>query len=426
MALLMSPEFLMRHLSPMHVAVPIAATLLGVAANYGPRMFASPAIEVIPQEIGEFAFHNGVLIPHQDYLYGSSETGEPFIVGKKLAGQDYSAWEAGYEKFAKLESLTFVDSGSKSTWSWSFEEPKASTSSDWLKLLLWLIFGTMCLLMLSYLVRKIVSRFSCQNRKNKEGILANPTSDIDAENAKLNLLWRTTLISMYRERKSENLLLKSALETLKAEHADKFAEQQREMDNLRQMLDTQKKLAQNLENSDHAVAAENTTTKDPLGGGQPESDVMPEEAVAGSQDGVVDLPVESSEGEHAMAEAGSDDDEKTGAIEQDDDTPALDNESPGPKLGKNGKPRIPRANRRADGSIRTPSHPDYVPLEEAPSRLGDRPFRGPGRGNGWKRRRGGGGGWNDGARFGWIGGRGGGGGGGTNWDNGQSSQGSGH
>lgn len=56
--------------------------------------------------------------------------------------------------------------------------------------------------------------------------------------------------------------------------------------------------------------------------------------------------------------------------------PVLASENPAvdPVMGgsfeQNGKPRI-RANRRADGAIRTPSHPDYVPLDVARSQLGD-------------------------------------------------------
>ena len=141
--------------------------------------------------------------------------------------------------------------------------------------------------------------------------------------------------------------------------------------------------------------------KEPSGEEPPESVVTPEGVVA-----VVDTPTGISEGEHSMAEAGPENDVKKDTTKQDDDSPALDNEPAGPKLGKNGKPLIQRANRRADGSIRTPSHPDYVPLEEAPSRLGDRPFHGQGRGMGGNKGRGGGGGRNGGGNFGGRGGRG--------------------
>ncbi|CAD6579968.1 MAG: hypothetical protein ASARMPRED_009309 [Alectoria sarmentosa] len=366
--------------------------------------------------------------------------------------------------------------------------------------------------------------------------MAIPTSDIDAEHSKLDLLWRSTLIGMYRDRKSEVLSLsklaghyydrscdlkkklareikkkgeaKSALEELKVEYVARLAVQQREMDNLRQMLDTQTARAQNLEISNHASAAENSTAsetikhlrqrldiqttraqelassnrrieaenavaeetaenleeqaqalwsdkeatdttaedleeqsgvlrsenktisddaEEPFGEDQPQSGVMPKEAADGDPDVVDDLPVESSEGKQAMAEAtGQGDEDEKSTAKQDDDTPAVDDAAAGPKLGKNGKPLIPRANKRSDGSIRTPSHPDYVPLGEAPSRLGDRPFHGSGRGNSWNKRRGDGG-RNNGGQFGWRGGRGGGGGTrGTNAHNGQSDQGRGH
>ena len=91
MELLTSPKLLIRHFNSVYAAIPSAAALLGVVANYGRRIFAGPSQEVDQKEIGEFAFHNGILLPHKQYLYGSSETGEPFIVGKKLAGKDYSA-----------------------------------------------------------------------------------------------------------------------------------------------------------------------------------------------------------------------------------------------------------------------------------------------------------------------------------------------
>lgn len=76
------------------------------------------------------------------YFYGSSETGEPFIIGEKLAGEDCSAWEAEYATFPKLKSLTLDSSGAKSIFSWSFERPKTSNGFAFSQLLLWLIIGT--------------------------------------------------------------------------------------------------------------------------------------------------------------------------------------------------------------------------------------------------------------------------------------------
>ena len=132
-----------------------------------------------------------------------------------------------------------------------------------------------------------------------------------------------------------------------------------------------------------------------------------------------------------MAEAtGPGDGNMDSATKQNYGTPTIDDQVADPKLGKNGKLLVPRAKTRGDGSIRTPSHPDYVSLEEAPLRLGDRQFRPNARGSGWKQGGGGGGGGgggaggsrNGGVYFGWRRGRGRGAKGGANMHNGQSSQ----
>ena len=64
--------------------------------------------------------------PHQQYLYGVDQNGESYIVGNKLAGQDYSAWEAEYANFPRLGSQTIGRPGSKVTCSWSLEAPETS------------------------------------------------------------------------------------------------------------------------------------------------------------------------------------------------------------------------------------------------------------------------------------------------------------
>ena len=450
----MTPEFVTRHLGTVYVAVPtttvIASALLGVVSTYGSRIFPGPAIDVPPQEIGEFTFRNGVLLPHQQYLYGSSDTGEIFIVGKKLAGQDYSAWEAGYANFARLKSLTFGGPDAKTTMSWTFEAPKTSTSPTLLQVLIWILFGTICAIFLRYFMRKMMSRFIYKECDDEEEVLAAPSSDIDAEKSKLHCLWRSTLIGMYRERQCEILSLsklavhyydssrnlkkslakerkkkgeaKSAVAELKAEHAKELADRQGEIERLRQLLDTQIALAQNLESSDNAAAeavgneADTDDAKISLGGVEPDSSVMPTEAIAGIQDAFFDPPVVSPEEEHGVAEAmGLGDEDKKSATEQDDDTPAIDDQKAAPEMRTDEKPRRQRANRRADGTIRTPSHPDFVPREQPSSQLGDRAFRGSGRGGGRGHgngrgnvrgnRRGGGRGDGD-VRFGWRGGRG--------------------
>ena len=92
-----------------------------LVSTYGPQISVDPAIEIPPQGIGEFAFRNGLLLPHQQYLYGSSDTGELFIVRKKLAGEDYSAWEAGYANLERLKTLTLGGPDAKTTRSWALE-----------------------------------------------------------------------------------------------------------------------------------------------------------------------------------------------------------------------------------------------------------------------------------------------------------------
>ena len=101
----------------MYAAILSAATLSDIVATYGARIFVSRPQEIDQKEIGEFGFHNGILKPHTQYLYGSSDTGGPFIVGKKLAGVDYSAWEAEYVALPRLRSLTLESSEARTTYS---------------------------------------------------------------------------------------------------------------------------------------------------------------------------------------------------------------------------------------------------------------------------------------------------------------------
>ncbi|KAL9136826.1 MAG: hypothetical protein Q9175_001971 [Cornicularia normoerica] len=449
-----SPAFLARYADHFEVVACVTATLLGSVVTFSPRFLASPVVDTIQKETAVFMFHNGVLLPHHEYLYEFSETGKPYILGKKLPGIDYSAAEARYAKSMGVETQTVAALDSDSKWSGWFGKPNAATISHFIQPLLWVLFGIFCALVVRWAWPKLAAKLSKWKNNAAEDTIAIPTGHIEEEYSKLNHIWRSTLIRVCREQKSEILALsklaihyinskrhlkklvakerkkkgkvKSELAKLKAEHADKLAEQQREIDSLRQMLDTKTHPAQESENSNHAVAveekAESYNSQGLLSVDQPES---PKETMIGLQDAVVDVPVESSEGEHGMPGAeGPRDEVRKSSTEQDDNSSAQGNQSAGPKLGMNGKPLIPRANTRSDGSIRTASHPGYVPLNEAPSRRGDRPFRGPGRGS--RGRRGhGGGGRNGRARFGWRGGRGGGGRGEAGMHDGQFNQGRG-
>ena len=443
----MAPQLLIRRVKSMYAAIPSAATLLGIAAAYGPRIFVSRPQEVDQKEVGEFAFHNGILIPHQTYLYGSSGTGEPFIVGRKLAGEDYSAWEAEYRSFPKLESLTLDSSVSKSTYSWSFEGPKSSNGFAFWQLLLCLVIAIVCALLLRTITRKVMNRFSPRKYDNEQGVLTLPTSDIDVEHSKLTDLWRITLVRMYREQKSEvlslsklvvhymdsscNLMIlttkekkkkgeaKSALAALKAEHADEVAGLQKQIDDLKRMLDAKTDSAKESESTDCRTEVEDTTAQQM---------VENVDDVAGSENAFVD-PLVGCSSTEGPTEAESETAHET--IESIEDVAGSENPVVDPTMGgsseQNRRPRI-RANRRADGTIRTPSHPDYVPLAVSRSQLGDRPFHSADRGHGWRGGPGGrgrGGGGDRGRPFGWRGGRNRGGRGGGNMHDGQPNRGRG-
>lgn len=95
----------------MYALVLPATGFLGAVMGYCSRLFARPADSVARHEMGSFSFDNETLLPHKEYLYGSSGVGAPFIVGKKLNWQDYSRWEAEYLDFPRLQSITFTGSG---------------------------------------------------------------------------------------------------------------------------------------------------------------------------------------------------------------------------------------------------------------------------------------------------------------------------
>ena len=195
-----------------------ATAVLGTVVAYSSRLFGRPADPVPRHEMGSFTFDNGILLPHREYLYGSSGVGAPFIVGKKLSWQDYSRWESEYLDFPRLQSVTFVGSGWEPTWSSSAEAPKASANSSLLKTLLWLVFGAMCAIFFCYVLRKIVTGLSSKKRATDEEVMALPTGETEAKYAKLNRLWRCSLISSYREMKREVTSLKQRLH-LGSEHA---------------------------------------------------------------------------------------------------------------------------------------------------------------------------------------------------------------
>ncbi|CAF9931664.1 MAG: hypothetical protein ALECFALPRED_005071 [Alectoria fallacina] len=207
MDLITSPAFLARYADSFNVACCISIVLLGGIATYVPRIFPATAIATIEQEIGVFVFENGVLLPHHTYLYEFSETGEPYILGKKLPGIDYSATEAGYAKFMRVDYQTFavLDSTSNSS-SW-FGESKGAAMSHFTQPLLWFLFGIFCVLAFRWTWSKLAARLSSWRNNKAENTVALPTGRIEEEHSKLNHIWRSTLVSLCRERKTEISIL---------------------------------------------------------------------------------------------------------------------------------------------------------------------------------------------------------------------------
>lgn len=507
--------FLTRNVDPVHAAVISGAVFLAAATKYGPQMLVSTDIETGTLMKAEYSFEDGVIQPHKEYLYGYSSAGNYHIIGKKIIGYDYSAWEAEYESFERVRAVTFADSGAKATWSWSVKAPEAFITFNILQLMCWLVLACVCAFILGYLTRKVVCKLCHKNRNGKKESLAMPNVGINTEYWKLNSIWQRTLINMYREQKRELLSLsklavyyydssrelKKALvkeskkkgevkletERLKAEHAFQTAQYQREIKALQSELESAKKAKDHAEASfkeqdEKSLASYNENTDPELGdkvsdgehgiaevadtgdeniecaieqeeksavledqSATPGSaDNIPEvadvvevanlgdEYVKSTQDEDVSAPHNQSagsqtgdnvlEGGHGMAEAADAGDKNVeGTTEQDANSPASVDQVDGVKLGASGKPLRIRKNRRADGTVRTPYHPDYVPRVPDGPALGDRPAPGagrgngngggnsPGRGRGGNRGHGGDGG-NRGGHFGWRGGRGGGGG----------------
>ena len=475
-------SFLSRNVNSAYAAVVPGVVLVAALAKYGPQMFDAEAGTIAKEE---FAFNNGVIQPHKEYLYGYSELSGHFIAGTKQEGHDYSAWEAEYGNFGRIESVTVTDSEAITTWSWSLDAPDAFKGLDIQRLLLWLIFGFLCFLLLRYLARKVLGNLARKNR---------------------DLLWRRTILRMFRETKAELLSLqkltveyhdrsralfralikeraraakaKANLVRMRAENAQKSLQ----IDNLRCLLDRQTNLAQvadaqladanvtieSLRVQLRALQAENEAlrTAAPLQAQESGHDLTrgvteqdekspdSKDEAAGSE--LYDIPEEGSAAEEA-ADAGHENMEAT--MEQDEQSPASDNQvashdvqsnvsewaddtaegsdlanenvekaseqdekSPaaeghddGAGLGASEKRVKVRRNTRADGTVRTASHPDFTPrIPTGPAGRGNGYRGGNGRGGGTNGGRGGGRGTgggrgNGGGAFGWRGGRGGGG-----------------
>lgn len=504
--------FLTRNVDPVYAAVVSGAVFLAAATKYGPQMLVSTNSETGTLVKAEHSFEDGVIQPHRQYLYGYSTAGEHYIVGKKVAGHDYSAWEGNYENFKRIRSVTFADSGAKITWSWSVKAPEAFTASNILQLVCWLVLAAVCAFILGYLTCRVVDKLCHKNSNGKKESLVTPDADINAEHLRLNFIWQRTLINLYQEQKRELLSLsklavyyydssrelKKALakeskkkgevklktERLEAEHAFQIEQYQSEIEALRSELEsaniakdhaeaslkeqderslvshnesTGPGLGDKISDEEHGIVdvpdtgdenAESITQQDdksPVADDQSAApgladnfseaaDVVdPEEKfVENTQDEHSSAPHnqsasseirdKASEGDHGMAEAAYQGDKNVeGTTEQTANNSSSVDQVDGVRLGASGKPLRMRKNRRADGTVRTPYHPEYVPRVPDGPALGDRPAPGAGRGNGNgggngpARGRGGyrgygGDGGDRGGHFGWRGGRGGGGG----------------
>ena len=437
MALVMMPDLVSQFVAALHPVVSTTAlTILGAAVTFGPQALRSPGIEAARREIGEFAFHNGALLAHHQYLYWVDQSGEPYIAGKKLAGQDYSVWESEYAKFPRLGSQTIERPHAKVTYSWSLEAPQTSINQTLLQILLWLVFALFCAAVLGYLAQ----RFGNRNRFVPELTRELMGKYNEGKSQILSLTKRVfhrnddilkTRKLVRRERKKKNaartaiLRMKSAMKSV---HDREIREQQDKIDMLQQVLDSI------LESSRHANAegekAETDNAQAPSDFDQPESSTDPinghEDAAVEGGDGNAEATgtadEEQDEKSPAVDEqnAGLGDDDPASAAEHDDSFATFDDQDAGtgevdpraaahqddgpstpsepePRLDHNGKPWKQRVNRRRDGSVRTATHPDYTP----PSDQSQSPAQG-GRGRGGNRGvRGGRGRGN----FGWRGGR---------------------
>ena len=82
-------SFMTRNVCTAYVAAIPGAVLLAAWAAHNPQIFVNLDSDVVPVPEEEFAFKNGVILPHHEYLYGYSEVSGQFVVGKKSAGYDY-------------------------------------------------------------------------------------------------------------------------------------------------------------------------------------------------------------------------------------------------------------------------------------------------------------------------------------------------
>ena len=168
---------------------------------------------------GEFRFRDGVLMPHEEFLYGYSPSeeaqGRHFIVGKKLPGWDYSSWEEKYQGFGRVRSVEVVgEGGGRAVWETSLlDRGRSALVVEWnvlVALLLGVVVGAVGVLLMRFLKRRVErmrAQGQGQEKKEEEEVPAPPSSAVEAERAQLDALWRTTLIKMYREKKGEVLSL---------------------------------------------------------------------------------------------------------------------------------------------------------------------------------------------------------------------------
>ncbi|KAM0798116.1 hypothetical protein BDR22DRAFT_823671 [Usnea florida] len=390
MALVMTPELLGRFITFLQPMVSTSAIiLLGSAASFAPHYLRSPVIEAAQREIGEFAFHNGALLAHHQYLYGVDQNGEPYIVGKKLAGHDYSAWEAEYAKFPRLGPQTIERPESKVTYSWSLEAPQTSTNQNFLWILLWLVFALFCAAVFRYLAQRggngnrigegLARELLRKYREGKSQILS-----LTERVFHLNDDFRKTRKLVRKERKKA---ARTAILRMKSVHDRELQEQQEEIERLQGLLDSFPK------SSGHADAE--AQTDNPQAPSDIDQPAFSSNPITNPEDAAVEDGDVTAE---ATGTADEGQDEKSPAV--DEQRAGLGDEDPASAAEQGDGPSTPnepqkkqRVNRRKDGSIRTASHPDHTPSQN--SGRGGRA-----RGGNWDGRGGRGRG-----HFGWRGGR---------------------
>ena len=232
---------LTRSLNSELVAVVPGVVFLAAMIRYGhfePKVSVSPKeLIIIPRD--ELVFKQGVLMPHEEYLYGYSEASGYFVAGTKLPGFDYSAWEAEYMKFGEVNDAFNTPDVND-----AFAITDANKTPLWFivtKLLLWLLLGIFLAFILRYLARKVLGKIR-RRINEKMAVLLRMYGEAKAEILSLSKLTaeyydrsRDLKQLLVRERQWKGKVVRGLMR-MKAEHAKKAEEQQREIQSLEEQV----------------------------------------------------------------------------------------------------------------------------------------------------------------------------------------------